>query len=263
MVEYTGRGDPLRSIALLWRTGVKAGRSGLHLGAIVDAAIALADEAGIEQLSMRRLAERLGVGAMSLYAYVPGKAELIDLMVDRVNADLYREPPPELDTGDWRRAVTAVARRNWDQLARHPWLLAVDTSRPPLGPGTTAKYDLELRPLVGIGLDDVEVDLVLTLVLEHVRAAARLGLGQVATATATGSTDAQWWSVAGPALATLIEPERFPYAARIGEAAGREYDAAADPQRAFEFGLETILDGVADRIRRREAIVDREAGDAG
>lgn len=253
MVEHTGKGDPLQSIALLWRTGVKTGRSGLTLDAVIEAGIALAAEVGLDKLSMRKIADRLGVGTMSLYAHVPGKAELIDLMVDRAHAELYQDPAAIPDDADWRTAVEAVAEQNWQLLSRHRWLLGVDSTRPPLGPGTIAKYDTELRPLVGIGLDDVEVDQVLALVLEHVKSTARLSLGVAETSQATGSTDGEWWSTAGPVLAALIDPARFPYAARIGSAAGHEFEAAIDPERAYAFGLRTILDGVESLVRKKAA----------
>ena len=54
----------------------------MRVEGIVEAAIGLADEDGLEALSMRRVADRLGVGAMSLYTYVQGKSELVELMVD-------------------------------------------------------------------------------------------------------------------------------------------------------------------------------------
>lgn len=251
MAERTGTGDPLRTIALLWRTGVKTGRSGLTLDAVVETAIAVAAEVGIDNLSMRRIADRLGVGAMSLYTHVPGKAELIDLMVDHVNGTLYRDAdaiPAELG---WRSGMETVAERNWRLFSEHRWLLGVDVVRPPLGPGTTAKYDAELSPLLGIGLDDVEVDQVLGLVLEHVRSAARLALGAAETSRATGSSEQEWWERAGPLLATLIDPERYPHAARVGAAAGEAYGAAVDPARAYVFGLRTILDGVEHLIAEK------------
>ena len=72
---------------------------------IVAAAIALADEEGLEQLSMRKVAERLGTGAMSLYRYVPSKAELLDLMLDAIHGE---DPPPE-QTARGARASNAAA----------------------------------------------------------------------------------------------------------------------------------------------------------
>lgn len=251
MVEYTGRGDPLQSISLLWGTATKTGRSGLTLDAVIDAGITLAGNTGIENLSMRKLADHLGVATMSLYAHVPSKAELIDLMVDRVNGKTY-ENSEELPRGTpWRKAVEAVAERNWRLFSQYRWLLHVDEARPSLGPGTITKYDTELRALIGIGLNDIEVDQVLALVLQHVKSTARLSLGAAETNQETGGSDGEWWARAAPILAALIEPARFPYASRIGNAAGQEFDAAIDPQRAYEFGLHTILDGVESLIQQK------------
>ena len=77
-IEYSGKGDPARSLALLWRTSERTSRKGkpdLNVDRIVRAAIEVADAEGLQALSMRRVAERLGVGTMSLYTYVPGKPE--------------------------------------------------------------------------------------------------------------------------------------------------------------------------------------------
>ena len=85
--EFTGGGDPRRSISLPWglpgarRRGPKPRHS---VDEVVQAAIALADAEGLAALSIRRVAETLGLSAMSLYTYVPSKAELVDLMLDRV-----------------------------------------------------------------------------------------------------------------------------------------------------------------------------------
>jgi len=245
VVERTGAGDPARVLPLLWRTGTRPGRSGLTLDAVVSAAIDLADDAGIAQLSMRKLAERLGVGAMTVYGHVPGKAELVELMVDQVFAEVGYT---DLGTGPdgWRAGMEAVAARNLELLEQHRWLADVDVTRPPLGPGTIAKYDAELRPLVGTGLDDVEIDQALALVLDHVRSGARQLF--LAEAPPAGTEDAEWWEQAGPLLAGLTDAERYPYATRIGEAAGQEFGAAADPHRAYAFGLRTILDGIEQLI---------------
>lgn len=246
-MERTGTGDPLRALPLLWGKGVKPGRKGLTLEAILVAATSLADRVGIDQVSMRRLADDLGVGTMTLYAHVPGKAELIDLIVDHVHAEV--DYPADREPDTWRRSLENVADVNWRLLERHPWLLDVDTTRPPLGPGTLAKYDAELSVLIDSGLNDVQIDQVLSLVLEHVRASARQTMVRDVTTQASG-TDADWWARTGPVLATLVDPGRYPHASRIGEAAGQEYGATIDPERAYAFGLETILDGIEVLIER-------------
>lgn len=253
VVEHTGRGDPLKSIALLWRSDNRTGRSGMSLETILDTGIELANETGIDNLSMRKLAERLKVGTMSLYAYVPSKAELIDLMVDRVNGEVYQSTEGIADQATWRQSIEAVAEQNWRLLTRHRWLLAVDEARPVLGPGTIAKYDTELRQLDGIGLNDVEIDLTLTLVLQHVRSAARLAVDLIDTGQVTGESESEWWSKAGPVLAALVDSSKYPHASRIGTTTGQEYNAATDPQRAYHFGLRTILDGVEKLVQDRRS----------
>ncbi|MGO4423231.1 TetR/AcrR family transcriptional regulator, partial [Streptomyces sp. MCAF7] len=87
--EHSGSGDISRSLELLWGTGERPSRGpkrGLTLERIVTAAIAVADAEGLAAVSMRRLSAELGTGTMSLYRYVPGKAELLDLMLDQVQS---------------------------------------------------------------------------------------------------------------------------------------------------------------------------------
>ncbi|MFJ8689427.1 TetR/AcrR family transcriptional regulator [Micromonospora wenchangensis] len=248
-VEYSGTGDPARSLALLWRTRDRVSRSGdLGVDQIVRAAIAVADAEGLAALSMRRVAERLGVGTMSLYTHVPGKGELLDVMLDTVHGET---PRPTDVPGGWRGRLERIARDNWALYLRHPWLLQVATTRPPLGPQVTARYDYELRAVEGVGLTDLEMDAVVTLVDSYVHGAVR-GAVEAAQATGrTGLTDEQWWRAHAPYLEKVMDPARFPTAARVGAAAGQEYQAATDPTRAFEFGLARVLDGIAALIADR------------
>src|SRR5215469_15961521 len=153
--------DPARSLALLWGSQTEAGRSGLTLKAIITAAIAIADTDGVEALSMRNVAERLGVGTMSLYTHVPSKADLIDLMFDTAYGELYTSvESPSQQSGGWRGALEFIARQNWDLYHRHPWMLQAATGRSILGPHAALKYEAELRPLDQLGLSDVEMDAV-------------------------------------------------------------------------------------------------------
>src|SRR5690606_33504293 len=109
----------------------------------------------------------------------------------------------------------------------------------------------ELSAVDGIGLTDVEMDLVVSLVSDYVHGAVRGAVQADALVERTGMTDEEWWRRAGPILAEVLEPERFPLAARAGAAAGAEYGAASDPERAFEFGLRMLLDRVAAYLRAR------------
>jgi AcrR family transcriptional regulator len=252
--EYSGSGDPARSLALLWRTPERPGRKGLSVDRIVRAAIEVADAEGLAALSMRRVADRLGVGTMSLYTYVPGKAELIDVMLDTVYGEL---PAPGEVAGGWRAELELLARANWALYRRHPWMLHVAVSRPVLGPNAMAKYELELRAVDGIGLTEVEMDSVVSLVAGHVEGAARRAVEAAAAEQRTGMTDQQWWSAHAPLLSQLVDRDRFPTAARVGTAAGEAHGAAYDPDHAFEFGLQRVLDGIEVLVRTR---AERHAG---
>jgi AcrR family transcriptional regulator len=252
--EFTGGGDPARSVALLWRDREQRPTRGrkptLGVDAIVAAAIETADEAGLGALSMRALAERLKVGTMSLYTHVPGKAELTDLMLDTV---LGETAPPDDPPGGWRARVELVARQNLALFHRHPWLAEIVAFRPPIGPGVMAKYDHELRALEGIGLTDVEMDSVLTLVLGYVQSAARQALEATLVEQRTGLTDDEWWAAQAPLLERVIEPDRFPVASRVGTAASEAYRGLWDPDHTFEFGLERVLDGIEALVEARRA----------
>lgn len=250
-MEMTGRGDPARTLALLWRTEPRPARGprpGLDLDRVVAAAVDIADADGLTALSMRKVAERLGVGTMSLYTYVPGKAELLDLMVDAVYGEAVgSQPAPD----GWRAALAQVARANWDLCRRHPWLLYVAVGRPLVGPNETAKYEHELRALDGVGLSEVEMDSALRAMLGLVHAAARAAVEKAELERQTGLTHAQWWQSQGPALAQVMDPDQFPTATRVGGAVGQALDAAFHPEHDFEFGLSCLLDGIHTLVERR------------
>jgi AcrR family transcriptional regulator len=248
--EFTGAGDPARTLALLWGATEPPSRGpkpGLSVEQVVRAAIELADAEGLAALSMRRVAERLGVGTMSLYTYVPAKAELIDLMLDAVLLEAVR--PLE---GGWRARLEQIARENWALYRRHPWLLQVATARPPLGPGVTAKYEHELRAIDGIGLTDLEMDSVITLVVGFVHGAARGAFDAAQIEQRTGMTDEQWWEASAPVLERLVDFTRYPIASRVGTAAGEAHGSAYNAEHAFEFGLQRVLDGVEALVRARQ-----------
>ncbi|MFI9588749.1 TetR/AcrR family transcriptional regulator [Nonomuraea sp. NPDC052265] len=252
-VEYPGKGDPARSLALLWRTSERASRKGrpeLSVERIVRAAIDVADAEGLAALSMRRVAEKLGVGTMSLYTYVPGKPELLDVMLDTVYGETAR---PEDVPGGWRARLELIARENFALYLRHPWLLQVAASRPVLGPNVTAKYDYELRAVDGIGLTDLEMDSVITLVTGFVHGTARGAVEAAQAESRTGMTDLQWWAAHAPFLSRISDPAMFPTASRVGQAAGEALQAAYSPEHAFEFGLQRVLDGVQVLVNSRSS----------
>ncbi len=251
--DRSSAGDPARTLALLWGDPDDAPRRGpkrrLSLDAVVAAAIRLADQEGREAVTMRRLAQVLDVAAMTLYTYVPGRAELLDLMLDAAYAQMSRADT----TGQpWRDRLTAVAAENLALFDAHPWAARISTLRPPLGPGLMAKYEHELAALDGLGLDDVVLDDSLTHLLSFVQAAARAVADAETARQDSAMDDEQWWAANAPLLARVLDERAYPRASRIGTAAGAAHGSAYDPDHAYRFGLQRVLDGLAVLVDRRD-----------
>lgn len=242
--------DPVRTLELLWGPQDRPSRSGLTARAIAAAAIELAGTGGIDAVSMRSVADRLGAATMSLYTHVPGKPALVELMIDTVNGEVYTDPDEPARQPDWRAALRLIARRTWELYARHPWLLQIPQGRPVLGPNINRKYEAELRPLDGIGLTDVEMDGVLTTVLVHVQGMARWQAALTADRSGSGEDDEQWWRAIEPALAAVMDRAAFPVSGRVGRAVGEQLNSAGDPAGLLDFGLDRILDGVERLLDR-------------
>ncbi|HEY0816970.1 MAG TPA: TetR/AcrR family transcriptional regulator [Pseudonocardia sp.] len=244
-------GDPARSLALLWRDAATLPRHGpvrtWDLDAVVGAAIELADAGGLESVTIRRVAQAVGAAPMTLYTYVPGKAELLDLMLDAVYAAM---PRPDTTGQPWPQRVRAVAEENRSLFTDHPWAARVSTGRPPLGPGSIGKYEHELAAFDGLGLADVDRDACLVVVVDFVRAAAVAAQDAATARVDSGQDDAQWWAVAGPLLQRVLDPTAYPLATRVGAAAGAAHGSAADPGHAYRFGLDRVLDGLIAFVER-------------
>jgi AcrR family transcriptional regulator len=237
---------------LLWGGESVAPKRGprprLTVAEIARAAIAVADGKGLSALTMRRLADDLGVTPMSLYTYVPGKAELLDVMLDAICAETAR---PEEVPGGWRGRLTLIARENWALYHRHPWMLQVSTSRPVLGPNLVAKYDYELRAVEGVGLTDIEMDMTIALLGDFVHGSVRAAINAAQAEQQTGMSEIEWWAAYQPLLEKVYDAEKYPTATRVGTAAGEEFQAASAPERTFEFGLSRLLDGIGVLIAQR------------
>ena len=135
----------------------------LNKAGIVAAALAIADVEGFAAVSMRRVAQELGVGTMSLYYYAKSKAELIAAMDDALMAEVLVPTLPE----DWRKALTAIACRTRDVFVRHPWALS---SMQPAPPGENAMLHMEqcLEALTKTSMTMVEKFTLLALIDDFV-----------------------------------------------------------------------------------------------
>jgi AcrR family transcriptional regulator len=243
------RPDDVQVLRLLWRGEEQpAARTGLTVGRIVRMGIELADEAGLEALTMRRVAERLGVGAMSLYTYVPGKQELVHLMMDQVYAELRTDDDPPAGPSGWREGLTRMADEYWQLYQRHPWLLDVPVSRPVTGPHVMDRYERDLAIVDGIGLDDLEMNATIELIHQHVTGAAERLRGIHQDAAASGMTDDEWWYSVLPTLTQVLAGRNYPLTARVGEAIGAPHQ---DTSYLLRFGVTRILDGIEALVARR------------
>ncbi|MCA2220373.1 TetR/AcrR family transcriptional regulator [Nonomuraea aurantiaca] len=245
-----GAGDPDEGVELLWREGDVEPRPGLSLSRIVRTAIELADAEGLEGLSMRKVADRLGFTTMSLYRHVPGRDHLLDLMRDAVMGSpgtVLSEEGGE-QGGGWRARLEACAREGWRLRERHPWLAEVRGSRRVPGPNAVAHYEYMLSAVSGTGLTPAEMIAVVGLVARFVDSEA-LRLAEVArTERLSGVSEEEWWGSRDSLYARF---ERYPTLTRLWEQGG--YDEPEDP---FEFGLRRVLDGIEMLVQERDETRD-------
>ncbi len=237
-----------RSIALLWGAG-GAGRRGpkpsRSVDEVVEAAVALADGEGLQGLSMRRVAEALGLSPMSLYTYVPSKAELVDLMLDRVAGEC-AEAGPE-PTG-WRGKLERMARQQWAMAQRHPWLLQADLHRAAIGPNILDRVEATLTAFEALDLSDLEIHQLNTLISDYVRGAVRAALNAREAEQRSGISTADWRALNATLLKDFLDPARYPMTTRVTEAWKGSAPAEAAPLMNFEFGLQRVLDGMESFI---------------
>lgn len=252
-MEYSGRGDPIRSLELLWGTKERPSRGpkpGLSVERIVHAAIEIADAEGLAALSMQRVAKRLGFTAMSLYRYVPSKAELLDVMLDRVHGE---EARADSIDGGWRASLELLAREDWAMYHRHPWVLQVAMCRPPLGPNVIGVYESALHAVAGIGLSESEMNAVVKMVTDYVHGAARIAVTAAQVEQQSGVSDDQWWEARAGFWEDIFDTSRYPTMTRLYEAGvyDEQHNSAAFAQATFEFGLQRILDGIEAFMQAR------------
>ncbi|WP_084523253.1 TetR/AcrR family transcriptional regulator [Nocardia inohanensis] len=220
-------------IALLWderNPPTRGPKPTLTPRRIAEAAVVMADAEGLDAISMNKVAAGFGVSGMALYRYVPGKNELVELMIEAVLAarpDLSGTPP------DWRSRLTAWARHCHAVYAAHPWLLAATgMRRRNLGPAELAWLDAALAALEPTNLTAAQRHRVFLLVIGLVRNIAQQ------TADADSAHEQEWNRLTGELLAR--NADRFPALTR----AVADGVFAPDPEDPLEFGLERILDGV-------------------
>jgi AcrR family transcriptional regulator len=212
-------------------------RAPLSKERVLRAAVTLADRHGIESLSMRKLADELGVAAMSLYYYVPNKVDLIDGMVDIVFGEI---EPPSLEL-DWKTAMRRRAVSTREALNRHRWAVGHMEGRTTHGPANLRLHNAVLGCLRAAGFS-----IEMTVHAYSVQDAYIYGFALQETDMSSETPD----DFAAEAQRQMHEYEAvladFPHLVEVvgGYVAKSGYDYAAE----FLFGLDLILDGL-DRLR--------------
>ncbi|BCJ52584.1 TetR family transcriptional regulator [Actinoplanes sp. NBRC 14428] len=220
-------------------------RTPLSRDRVLRAAVALADEAGIESLSMRNLAQELGVVPMALYKHVANKEELLDGMIDAVVGEI---DPPVPGAG-WKQAVRGRILSARQVLQRHPWAPIAIESRTAATPAVLAYLDSMVGTLSAGGFS---ADLAHHVM--HAMGSRMLGFSQELFDASRNAGRSGAAAAEPPAAPPPEFADRFPHLATIATAAFHD-DASVvgtgcDDQFEFEFALDLLLDGI-ERLHRQ------------
>ncbi|MDU0314145.1 TetR/AcrR family transcriptional regulator [Phycicoccus sp. M110.8] len=235
-----------RYLRLMWgveeggRRGPKPGRSIEEIG---RAAVAIADRDGLAGVSMKAVAESLGLTTMSLYRYVDSKDELFAVMLDTA----YGKPDMATTArGGWRGRLERWARAIAARRLEHPWSVLVPLAEPPATPNTALWTECGLQAFTPTTLSSQQRFSSLLLldgfVQQHIRQSLQLGFLSAGGEARTGGDSYP------QNLQALADPARFPH---LLSGAAEAMDPS-EPEDFFaselDFGLRTILDGIAAQV---------------
>lgn len=253
MGDTTEVGLP-RVVAIAWgmHTAPTKGPSrGLSHERIVSAGVQIADDEGLSAVTMQRVAQTLGFTTMSLYRYISGKEELLELMLDAAG----ELPASVALEDDWAAALRQWAQLLWDTSMAHPWTLELPRTQVGLlMPNSIRVADLGLGALGGLELDEAERVAVILTVSQHVLSMVQLRLSLAREGVVPVTPEAVQM------LGSVVTPERFPVLGRM--IADGEYvispertEDELDVGQEYEFGLERIIAGIG-------ALLDQRGGSA-
>ena len=226
-----------------------AGPQPLSRESIVAAAIEIADTEGIEAVSIRRLATKLGARPMSLYSHIERKGDLIDLMVDEVmGGSVLPESPP---SGDWRDDLRRIAQRTRENTRSHPWMIGVAFRRPFIGPNALRHIDQSLAAVSELPLPPERKRAVLLAVDTYTLGFVRWELksmkgGKGAPMACAGIEDG------GPSgaeidayIAAQAASGKYPHLHELG---GKKSMGLGVKAEAFETGLNWLIAGIEAEV---------------
>jgi AcrR family transcriptional regulator len=207
-------------------------RAPLSRERVLQAALALADEGGVEAVSMRRLGHALGVEAMSLYRHVADKEAILDGIADLV-MDEVEVPSPDLD---WRTSIRRSAISTHEALRRHPWAGSVLESRLNPGPARLRYLDAVVGVLRGAGFDTATVARAFMALDSHTYGFTMQELAFPFDAASAADVAEE--------MAARVFADGYPNLAAMAE-----LTMSGAQLLDFEFGLDLLLDGL-ERLRQ-------------
>jgi AcrR family transcriptional regulator len=214
-------------------------RSALTRERVLEAAVELADDIGIESLTIRKLADRLGVGAMTIYHHVPSKEEIIDGMVELVFAEIEL---PRLD-GDWKSALRRRCFSAREVLKRHPWAAPLMESRVAPGPANMTHHDAVIGCLRQGGLS-------LQMTAHAYAIIDSFIYGFAFEEAVLPSSGGEGFTEVAEEIAANFPVDQYPYLAEL------TFDHVLQPgydfSDSFEFGLDLIIRGLDEASRQMD-----------
>jgi AcrR family transcriptional regulator len=190
-------------------------------------ALAIMDEHGTEALTMRRLAQELGMGTMALYRYFPSKSDLMDAAIDIAAPEIAL---PEPGAGPWKDQLAALARALFGAGLRHPSMARERFDRPLQSPGAVRVTDRALALLLEAGLGREEAVAAFKALLLHTLGAAAFAASEARDEVRRRATERH----------ASVDGEELPAMAAVAD----ELTAALGGDQAFEFGLAALLDRI-------------------
>lgn len=209
-----------------------ANRAPLNLERTLQVALVIADDDGLEAVTMRRLARELGVEAASLYHHISGKNQILDGLVEAVAAEIERPKP----STDWRAAISERAHHTRAGLRRHPWAVSLMASRTSPGPATLGLLETGIRCFREDGFSVLQAAHAISVVDSYVH-------GFVLQEVNLPFRDESELAAMTAAIMETFPVSEFPYLFEMtvehvlkpGYVYGKEFDS----------GLKVVLDGLA------------------
>ena len=205
---------------------------------VVEAAIQIADEEGLQALTMQAVSAKLGFTTMAVYRYFPNKEALFDAIVD---AGMGLPPRPTEPRGDWRAELTRWAHAKRAMLCARPWLAELPFVAAPHGPNWLSWLEAVMDALSGTGLSAADMAQMLSVIDGYTRGASDTAIS-LARARARGISEEEWAAAVGADLGRAIGDSRFPrFAALLTTPSD---GPSRTMEESFDFGLQRVLDGI-------------------